>query len=787
MKKLDILIFLRGIWKQKTINVINLTGLIIGFTCSILIFLWIRYEYSFDSFHKNADNIYWVVRKYENPDGSVNFSPVTVMPLAKELKSSFPEIVDAARLNDAFGELPVKHNDNTLFAKGAPADKEFFQIFDLPFIYGSPASALTNNNSVVITESLSNKLFGTSNSIGQALDFELWGQWRNFEVTGVIKDIPANSNFDFEMVFPVNFLISCGWNENNWLNGCVKTFILTTPGTDMDKLTRKISSVNMAHHPKANALLSLQPLKKIHLNNLEGGGRIVYIYLFATVAIVILLISCINYINLTTAYAEKRMKEIGVKRVLGALRIQLGKQFVQESLYFMLISMTIAVLLVKLCTPLANKLLGSEIKFQFFDPSIFIFGAIALFVGALVGIGPSTTLSSFKFLATPTGKGSPKGIRPSASRQALVVLQFVISIALIIGAIAVHKQLSYIRNKDLGYNREQIIKVDLRSALKNPKEQETIKQLLLTNPDIMSATACNSNFTNWQFTANENDISWEGKGVNDKIEMEVNSVDYDYLNTFGMKMDEGRFFSKEFGADESNAVILNQSAVKALGLKNPIGKQFNYNGQRRIIGVVKDFNFISLHEGINPLVILINPKQFHSLYIKVRGNDMAGTLAFIEKSIEKEIPGYPFSYCFLDESINNLYKTEQYASNIMSVFSLLAILISCLGMLGLIAYVSERRTKEIGIRKVNGAKISEVLALLNKDFVKWVVIAFVIATPIAWYAMHKWLENFAYKTTLSWWIFALAGLLALGIALLTVSWQSWRAATRNPVEALRYE
>jgi len=788
MLRYNLLIFFRNIRNKKIPNIINLIGLSLGLACTMLIFCWIKYELSFDTFHKDSEKIYRVVRKYENPDGSVDFSPVTVLPLAEELKSSFPEIVGVTRFNDAFGEFPVKNGDNMMFAKGTPVDKDFFSIFNFPVKYGNISSDFDISNSIVLTERLSKKLFGTANPIGQKLEFELWGQWNNFEVTAVIKDIPSNSIFDIEIFFPVNFLVSMGWDENNWLNGCVQTYILTGPGSDIIDLAKKIAPVNREHQMKATAMLMLQPLVEIHLHNLEGGGRITYIYIFTAVALIILLISCINSINLTTAYSGNRMKEIGLKKVMGAYRSQLGKQLLFESVWFSIFALIVSMYLVRSSIPLLNKLTDSSITFRLFSLSTFLFAGIALLTGIASGIYPSIVLSSAKFTSLSKNRMPQRSIyRLSSSKGILLGLQFLASMILIVGAITIHKQLSFIKSKNLGFNKDHIIRIAIQSGLRDPVKQESLKRELLTCPGILSITACNSNFTNWQFTADENDISWEGKHPKDKVETEVNAVDFDYLNTFGMEMADGRFFSEEFPTDESGAIILNQAAVKALNIQDPVGLQFTYRGNRRVIGVVKDFNFTSLHQKVAPLILIIDPGWYHSLYIKVRGDNIAGTLGFIERSVRQVVPDYLFAYNFLEDNLNKLYKLEQSAGNILSVFSILAVIISCLGMLGLITIITSRRTKEIGIRKVNGAKVSEILVMLNTYFVKWVIIAFILACPVAWYTMHKWLDNFAYKTDLSWWIFGLAGVLALGIALITVSWQTWRAATRNPVEALRYE
>ena len=788
MLKYNLLIFFRNIRNQKVPNIINLIGLSVGLACTILIFCWIKYELSFDTFHKDPDRIYRVVRKYENPDGSVDFSHVTVLPLAEELKSSFPGVAGATRFNDAFGEFPVKVENKMMFARGAPADKDFFSVFNFPVRYGNLSSAFNNTNAIVLTESFSKKLFGSANPVGQKLEFELWGRWNNFDVTAVIKDIPSNSNFDFEMLFPVSFLLSYGWDENNWLNGCVQTFILTVPGSDIHDLAGRIAPVNRDHSPKATALLYLQPLLKMHLHNLEGGGRIIYIYIFAAIAFIILLISCINFINLTIAYSGNRMKEVGLKKVMGAHRIQLGRQILFESVWFSFFALGLSLYMVYLGIPLLNKFADSSVKFHFFSTStIFFFGA-ALLTGIASGIYPSMVLSSSRVSILTKGGMPRRSLNGLPSSKGILVgIQFLVSMILIVGATTIFKQLYYIEHKNLGFNKGNLIRITIQSGLREPAKLETLKQKLLTFPGIQSVTACNSNFTNWQFTADENDISWNGKQPGGKVEMEVNSVDYDYLNTFGMGMSDGRFFSEEFPTDQSSAVVINQAAAKALNMKNPVGQQLSYHGNRHIIGVIKDFNFTSLRQKVAPLILIIDPGWYHSVYVKVRGDNIPGTVEYISQSVRQIVPDYLFTYNSLEDNLNHLYKLEHSAGKILSVFAILAVLISCLGMLGLVIYITARRTKEIGIRKVNGARVTEILIMLNMDYVKWVAVAFVLACPVAWYVMHKWLENFAYKTSLSWWIFIMAGLSALVIAFLAVSWQSWRAATRNPVEALRYE
>jgi putative ABC transport system permease protein len=778
----------RNLRKNRTYSLINISGLAIGMACTILILLWVNYELSYDGFHKNYKEIYWTVRKYANPDGSTDFSLVTVLPMADVLKSEFPEILKAARFNDAFGEFPLKFKDKTIFTKGSPTDPDFFDIFTFPFKYGDAATALGNSHSIVITNRMAQKFFGENTPVGQTLQFELWGQWWDFMVTGVIEDIPANSHFDFDLLFSTTFLVSRGWDETNWLNGCVKTYIQTAPGTDAAALNKKIADINMRHHPQATASIYLHPLKKIHLYDLDGGGRIIYIYIFTTIAFFILVISCINFINLSTACSEKRAKEVGVRKVVGAFRRQLASQFLIESIVFSLLSLAIALLIVQISIPFLNRITGTEFALDYTGSMVLWFVGIALFAGVVSGFYPALIMSSATTIHMFKGGRAGKGLHNLPSlRKILVGFQFMLSIILIIAVMSIHKQLSFMKNKDLGFDRLHVVRLTLRSELRDQRKFETIKNELLRNPDILATTTCNSNFTNWQYTIDENDVSWPGKQPQDKIEMEVNSVDFDYLKTFDMKMAQGRFFSQDFTTDANEAVILNETAVKVLGLQNPMGQHIQYRGNRQIVGIIKDFNFYSLHEQIQPMVLIVAPFWYHSFYIKIRGTKPMDTIQFLERTIKQVVPDYPFVYNFLDDNLNQLYKTELNAGKILMIFSFLAVFISCLGIFGLIAYVAERRTKEIGIRKTLGASVIRVVVLLTGDFTKWILIANIIAWPVAWFAMNKWLHNFAYRTHMSWWIFAVSGGMALLIALLTISWQAVRAATANPVKTLRYE
>jgi putative ABC transport system permease protein len=781
-------IVFRYLVKNKTYSIINIGGLAIGMACTILILMWINYELSYDGFHKNKNQIFWAAREFDNPNGTKEYSPVTVLPLAKALTTEYPEIKKAARFNDAFGEFPLRFNDKVFYANGAPTDQDFFEIFTFPFCFGTASTVYQNPNSLVLTKSTAEKFFGNKNPVGKTLQFELWGKWWDFEVTGVMENIPANSDFHFDFLFPISFLNKLGWDETNWMNGCVKTYILTRPGSNATELTKKIADINHRHNSNAEASIILYPLSKIHLYNLDGSARITYIYIFLIIAVFILVISCVNFVNLSTARYEKRAKEIGVKKAAGASRIQLGGQFLVESILFSLMALLLAIIIVELSITFYSRLISNELQFQY-SGSMFLWSIIiASIVGVVSGIYPSVVLSSVTTIDMFKGAKSGKGNNRSASlRKILVGFQFTLSIILIIGVIVVRNQLSFVKSKPLGFDKNHVIHVALRSDLRDPGKFITIKNNLLSNSAVTSMTACNSNFTQWQFSADEKEIGWEGKKPNDKIEMEVNSVDQDFLKTFNMKMVKGRFFSTDFPTDINESVIINETAIKALGLKNPVGQQFEYHGKRHIVGVIKDFNFYSLHQQVKPLILFVAPYWYHSLYIKIHGDELAKTIQFIERTIKQSIPDYPFVYSFLDDDLNKSYKVEQNIENILTVFSALAILISCLGILGLITFVTERRTKEIGIRKVLGASVPGVVYLLTKDFMKWIILANIIAWPVAYYLMNNWLQDFAYRIDISWWIFVLSGGIALMIALATVSFQAIKAAVANPIESLRYE
>jgi len=519
------------------------------------------------------------------------------------------------------------------------------------------------------------------------------------------------------------------------------------------------------------------------MHDINGGGLITYVWIFSGMALIILLLACVNFMNLSTSRTELRHKEIFIKKISGLKRSHLSLQFLSEALLIAFISLGVALVLTKCSLPLVNSMLNTNLTIELNNSTIFTLLLVTFLTGLIAGSYPAFYLSNIMPRQIFQKSHQKPGSRNISFKNVLVVFQFTMSIFFISCTLLVANQIRFLRSKDLGIKKENIIKLTTIGKL-NEKAVE-LKQELLKNPGIENVSVSNNDLTSWN---NSGPLEWDGRDKSKLMEIGYNWVDDDFLETFKLKMKEGRFFSKDFTSDQSGSFILNEKAVSYLGLKNPIGMKVKswFGVEGTIVGIVRDFNTTSLHDELGPIALLAGD-QGNYMFIAINGSNVPETMKFIEQKVKELVPDDPYEYQFLDDHIDSLYKTEAITSKIAKVLTVLAIIISCLGLFGLALSTLEQRTKEIGIRKVNGARISEVLIMLNRDFVRWVTIAFVIATPIAYYAMHKWLENFAYKTELSWWIFALSGVLALGIALLTVSWQSWRAATRNPVEALRYE
>ncbi len=795
----------RNIRSHKLFSMINILGLSIGIATCFIIMLYIKNELSYDSFNIHAANIARVNFKGNINGGKINES-VTMPPVAKTMKKDFPEVQDATRILP-YGVSKITYN-NQIFKgdKFAFVDPNFFGIFTLPMVQGNAKTALLEPNTIVITQSTSEKYFGKANGIGRMLGLNINGKNELYKVTGVIKDIPANSHFHFDM-----FGSMTGWQEatsDSWMFGGYHTYLLLKPGASLQKLQAQFPDMVARYmgpqiqqqmglslnefRTKGNSLgFTLQPLLSIHLhsdtnNEFEPGGNATYVYVFGGVAIFMLIIACINFINLSTAGASKRAKEVGIRKVAGSGRYQLIGQFITESVLISLFALIVAFGLAQFFLPAFNTLSGQHLSLSL--QPVIAFVVLGLIVGVLAGIYPAFYLSSFKPVAVLKGKLTGNG-KTFGLRSGLVVFQFFISVALLIGTVVVYQQMQYIRNKNLGFNKDQVITIPNSYVL--GKNEQAYKQELLEDTRIINATTSNYKPAG---PSNYNNALAYPQG-NDKLI--VNGVDYhvdeNYIPTLGMQMVSGRNFSKQFPTD-SSAIILNETAATTLGWNDmdAIGKtvirQNSNKGNNypyHVIGVVKNFNFKSLHEAISPLFMSLEPEN--GLIFKVKTTDIAGLLSSMKKKWDAFDTGEPFTYAFMDDLFNKTYATEQKTGTILNLFSILTIFVACLGLFGLATYTAERRTKEIGIRKVLGASVTQIIQMLSKEFLLLVIIASVIAFPVAWWGMNKWLQSFAYRIDIGWWVFGAAGLAALLIALITVSFQSIKAANANPVENLRSE
>jgi len=803
MLKNYLIIALRNIKRHKGYSFLNISGLAIGFTCFILIFLFIRYELSFDRQHTNADRIYNAIFKFTGDYTMGTPKQAHSHPLlAPTLMNEFPEIETATRFSKYKNYMIRVKDQKFSFDKWVWADKHIFDVFDLPFIYGNPTTALENPFSVVIDEETAHKLFGHINPVGKTLHLISNGEM-TFQVTGVMENLPPNSHFRPNLIGQFETQNSLGLSRalNSWDAHWFHSYLLLKEGSSALELEKKIQSfIKQKIHPfssSKNWTYILQPLTDIHLKStdilkkLEEGGDIKYVYICSLIALFILFIAGINFINLSTARSFTRSREVSIRKVIGAYRIQLVRQFLGESLIFTAISLITAIGFVLLILKGFASIVDRDITAHSMTHPGFILGLLAaiVLVGVLSGFYPALYLSGFKPLTLLKGPltQASKGLN---LRNFLVVFQFAISLFLIISTLIISGQLRLIRTKKLGFDRDHVVVINLTGS-KITDRRDVVKNELLQHPGIKGVTFTQTLPTNINW---DSDFDFEGREEREYPAFYFSNVDYDYVDVFDMEITAGRNFSREMTTDVvgGGAYILNQTAVKHLGWEDPIGKKIGFPESKNmgtVVGVVRDFNCHSLHFPAEPAVLILNtgPWNIYFLSIKVRPENVAQTLGSIEKVWMKHSDGYPFEYYFLDEAYDNLYKSEIKLNIFFRLFSLIAILISCLGLFGLASFTAERRTKEIGIRKVLGASAPGIVILISRGFTKWVIAANIIAWPVAYFAMSKWLENFAYRVNLNVWIFILSGFAALALALLTVSYQSIKAALADPVDSLRYE
>jgi putative ABC transport system permease protein len=776
MAKNYLKIALRNFFRHKGYTFINTAGLAIGIACCILIMLWVQDELSYDRFHENAEDLY--VATFSNG------SKVTPTALSPYLKAEYPEVIHSTRYATQ-GKILLKYEDTDIYQEGGVmVDSDFLKMFTIPFLKGNPETALESPISILLSEEVARKLFGSSDPIGRTLNMNTSV---DMKVTGVFEDYPSNSHISFQFIFPIALVMANNKDYETWDYNNIRTYVLLRKNTPVDSVDAKIRDVVERHRPQDKRAMSLQPITRVHLNPLyQSGGTILYVYLFSALAFFILLIACINFINLTTARSSNRAKEVGIRKTVGACRSHLVRQFFGESLLLTLIASVLAIGLVYLFLPMFNNLTGKSFTWELLLQRMVvlcIFGIILLTM-LMAGSYPSFLLSRFQPIKV-LKENQMTGMKGAFFRRILVVLQFSLSVFLILGTLMVYRQVHYLRERDVGYDRDNIVYFDIGSRFR--KNIETIKTEWLSHSNILGVTMTDIAPYRWMSNAGYGDVHWEGK-TNQQVKMVMISVDYDYLDTFGLKMAQGRFFSKEYSTDATDAYVINQAAVREMEMDDPIGKELRvWDLKKHIIGVVEDYNFESLRNEIVPMAMRIDPNWYFQACIRISSQNIPDTLAFLEDRWNEMYPEYPFEYQFLDETIQNQYGAEQSIGKLVTVFTLLALFISCLGILGLSSYTAEQRTKEIGIRKVLGASVSSIVRQISKEFVVLVVIANVVIWPVAYFIMNRWLQRFAYRISIGWWSFVLTGVGVLVVSLLTVSWQILRAATANPADSLRYE
>jgi len=799
---------LRNLWKSKGFSAINIIGLAIGLSTCLLILIFVMDELSYDRYNTKADRIYRL-------DGDIKFGgnhfilAVAPAPAGPAVRRDYPEVETEVRFRMQGGRLVKKGNQNIQEDAVIYADSTLFDVFTLPMIAGNPHTALVDAHTVVITERMAKKYFDAVDVVGRTL---MINDTIPYKVTGVIKDIPAQSHFHYDFFLSMTELDEAKQNDQ-WLSNNFNTYIVLRKGTDPKKFEAKLGqlvykyigpllrqavnqSVEDFFKAGNSVSFSLMPLTDIHLHSnktaeLEANGNLQYVYIFTAVAFFILLIACVNFMNLSTARSANRAKEVGIRKVLGSLRGSLVWQFMIESILLSFISMLLALGLAYLLVPVFNELSGKQMAIGLFSRAWLVPAMLALvvIVGILAGSYPAFFLSAFRPIAVLKGNVAA-GFKTGWLRNSLVVFQFGISIFLLVGTAVIYRQLSYIHSRALGFNREQVLIVDNTWHLGN--DVRAFKEKLLKLPGVEGATM--TGFLPTSYNRNDDAIFLSPDLDTKKaISMQTWQIDENYIPVLGMTMAAGRNFSKEFPTD-SNAAIVNEAAVRLMQGADPMRQELyrleDINTKKldkyHIVGVVKDFNFNSLREVVTPMVLFLHEDR-GQIALRVSPENVHRLVGQIGEIWRQMAPSQPFSFLFMDDAFNNIYRTEQRMGGISLSFSLLAIFIACLGLFGLAAYAAEQRTREIGIRKVLGASVGGIVGLLSRDFLRLVVISAVIAFPLAWWAMHHWLQDFAYRITIGWEVFAAAGVVAVGIALVTVSFQAVRAALANPVKSLRSE
>lgn len=793
MFKHSFLIAFRNLKRHKGSFFINLVGLSTGLACTFLIYLWVTDELNFDKFHKNDKQLYQVLQR-STENGSVVIHDGTQGPLADAMKNDLPEVTKSVSVMSMYKygmTTPLKWEEKAAKGYGIFAGTEFFNVFSFELLSGKAADVLKKKEAIVLSEKLAVSMFGSpEKAIGKNISWEIIGKKLNSTVTGVFATLPANNSMQFDFIGTTELLYNeVVPNFQKWWNEGPETYLLLKPGTDIAQFDKKIEKFIHRYFPETIFTLFVRRYSSAYLygkyeNGVQVGGRIEYVRMFSIIAIFILVIACINFMNLSTAKASRRLKEIGIKKAIGSTRKALVLQFLSEALFMAMLSLVVAVVIVTVTLPVFNSITGKSLNINFDSKIISLALLTAFITGIFSGSYPAFYMSGFDVVSVFKGK-LKKSMGELLARKGLVIFQFMISLVLIVAVMVILKQMDYVQSASLGYDRSNLIHFDKDGNLTSNTEGFLAE--LRNTPGVLNASAMQEGLIQKGNGSSTYGIDWPGKSEKQLVDIAVRQVDYDLIETLGIDVVAGRSFSKEYGSD-NKGLIFNETAIKIMGLKNPIGTKINMWGEEMtIIGVVKDFHITSLHEAISPLVFRLDPSRASVFMVKIEGRKNRETIAEIEKLYSKFNKGYVFQFKFLDEVYQAQYVSEQRVATISKYFAGLAILISCLGLFGLAAFNAEVRTKEIGIRKVLGATVSNVMVLLSKDFLVLIILSMAIAFPLAWLAMKSWLNGFAYRVSIGAEVFVVAGVAMIMLAFITVGYQSLRSALTNPVKSLRSE
>lgn len=786
MFKTNLKIAWRNLLKDKQFTLLNVLGLSAGLACSLLIFLWVSDELGYDKFFTNDDRLYKLFEQRSNGDGDIAYSEESSGKLSAAVKEAVPGVAYAAAVAPPgwFPQKTLSAKDKNIKANGQYAEKDYFNIFSFPLVDGKPETVLADNNSIVLSDELAMRLFGTtSNIIGKPVDFD---HDTTFFVSGVFKKMPVNSSQQFDFVLSFDYFRTIKDWVTYWRNTGPLNYVLLKPGVDIATFNKNVSDIiNKNSNDKNTKVTAIQfsdvYLHNIYNGNVQGSGRIEYVKLFSLLAIFIMIIACINFTNLSTAKAARRFKEVGIKKVVGAERSQLIFQFLTESFLLTVIALLVALVMAALLLPAFNQITGKTIILHFTWQMIAAIICIALVTGFVAGSYPALYISKFNPLSILKGKLNTSAAE-LLSRKGLVVFQFTLSTVLIIAVFIIYQQIQFIQNTDPGYNKNNLLRLSAEGNLYT--KQDAFIAQLKNIPGVVNASATNHRMVGHNFATSN--LAWPGQSEDDNTYFEGFETDYDFVETMDMHIKEGRSFSKSFGAD-SSAIILNEAAVAVMHLKDPVGKTIQFNRKNvQVIGVVKNFHFESMHAEIKPSYLALVPQR-GTIVASIKNTNQQATINAIEKLYKSYNQGFPFTFNFLDEAYQQQYESEARVSSLSKYFAGLAIIISCLGLFGLAAFTAQKRRKEIGIRKVIGASVGNITIMLSKDFLKLVGISLLIAFPISWLLMNNWLQGFAYRISISPAIFITAGLTVLLITICTISFQSIKAAIANPVQSLRTE